>query len=103
MESRRFETLKKFVEASPNDCFSRYGLAQEYVNQGHLEMAVEEFNRILGIDPDYQAAYYHVGQTYLKLGRTEEARQSFEKGIEVATRLGDLHARSELEAALDGL
>ncbi len=103
MESQRFETLKKFVAASPNDCFARYGLAQEYVSQGLLEKAVEEFARILAIDPDYQAAYYHVGQTYLKLGRAQEARQSFEKGVEVATRLGDLHARSELQAALDGL
>lgn len=103
MDHTRFEALKKFVEASPNDCFVRYGLAQEYVRQRELEKALEQFNKILEINPDYQAAYYHGGQTCQKLGRIDEARKTYEKGIEVATRSGDLHAKSELEAALEDL
>jgi tetratricopeptide (TPR) repeat protein len=95
--------LLQFVESSPTDAFVRYGLAQEYVNRGQLEKAIEEFNTLLANNAEYQAAYYHAGQTYLKLGRKEEARDSFQKGIEVATRSGDMHARSELEAALDEL
>jgi len=100
MPSDRLETLLQFVESSPNDAFVRYGLAQEYVNRGQLEKAIEEFNTLLTNNADYQAGYYHAGQTYLKLGRKDEARVSFEKGIELATRSGDLHARGELEAAL---
>jgi len=103
MEDSRFETLKKFVEASPNDCFVRYGLAQEYIRQGDLEQALEQFNQIFKIDPNYQAAYYHGGQTYRKLGRLAEARDTFKTGIEAAERSGDTHARSELEAALQEL
>lgn len=103
MGGGRFETLKKFAETRPKDCFVRYGLAQEYIKQGQLAKAVEEFIRILEIDPDYQAAYYHAGQTYLKLGNTEEARNSFQRGVVVARRRGDLHARSELEAALEDI
>ncbi len=103
MENSRFETLKQFVEDSPNDCFVRYGLAQEYIRQGDLEQALEQFNLIFKIDPSYQAAYYHGGQTYIKVGRLAEAREAFEKGIAVAARSGDTHARSELEAALQEL
>ncbi len=103
MPSDRLETLLQFVKSNPQDAFVRYGLAQEYVNRGQLEKAVEEFNTLLANHADYQAAYYHAGQTYLKLGRKQEARESFEKGIELATRSGDAHSRSELEAALEEL
>jgi hypothetical protein len=37
------------------------------------------------------------------MGRIDEAREVLEKGIEVTTRTGDSHTRSELQAALDML
>jgi len=100
MENKRFETLKQFVEINPNDCFARYGVAQEYIKQGQHAQAIEQFEKIFEINPEYQAAYYHAGKTYEKLGRAEQARTAYEKGIEVATRSGDFHAKSELQAAL---
>ncbi|MBI1357588.1 MAG: tetratricopeptide repeat protein [Acidobacteria bacterium] len=103
MDSSRLEKLKAFLEANPDDCFVRYGLAQEYVKQGALEEAIAEFQRILETNPDYQAAYYHAGKTFQKLGRTEQAREVYQKGVETSLRTGDLHARSELEAALGDL
>ena len=100
MENKRLEKLQQFLEANPNDCFVRYGLAQEYVKAGELGRAIDEYARIFEINPDYQAAYYHAGQAYQKLGRKEDAKATFERGIETSLRTGDLHARSELEAAL---
>jgi tetratricopeptide (TPR) repeat protein len=103
MPSDRLETLKKFLETNPGDCFARYGVAQEHLKRGEYENALEQFTRIFEIHPDYQAAYYHGGKTCEKLGRLEEARATYKKGIEVAARSGDLHAQSELQAALDEL
>lgn len=103
MENQRLETLKQFIEANPSDCFARYGVAQEHVKLGQNEEALEEFSRIFEINPDYQAAYYHAGKTYEKLQRVDEARAVYQKGIEVAARSGDLHARGELEEALGAL
>ncbi len=103
MENKRAEKLQQFLEANPNDCFVRYGLAQEYVKSGELERAIDEYARIFQINPDYQAAYYHAGQAYQKLGKNEDAREAYQKGIETSLRTGDLHARSELEAALSEL
>jgi tetratricopeptide (TPR) repeat protein len=103
MDNDRLEILRQFVEQNPNDCFARYGVAQEHIKREEHEQALEQFVRIFEINPDYQAAYYHAGKTYEKLGRSDEARETYRKGIEVATQSGDLHARSELEAALDEL
>jgi len=101
MPANRLEILKTMVDQNPRDSFSRYGLAMEYANSGQLENAVAEFHALLGFNPDYAAAYFHGGQALEKLGRLEEARDTYEKGIQVTARTGDQHTRAELQAALD--
>ena len=97
----RLEVLKNMVEQNPRDSFSRYGLAMEYANSGDLALAVQEYRALLGINPNYSAAYYHGGQALEKLGLREDARALYQQGVEATTRIGDLHARSEIQAALD--
>jgi Flp pilus assembly protein TadD len=99
--SNRLETLKSMVAQNPDDGFLRYALAAEYRNAGDLEAAVREFRSLIAANPDYAAAYYHGGQALERSGRPEEARELYRKGLEVTTRKGDLHARSEIQAALD--
>lgn len=103
MATNRLEILKQMVQQDPNNTFARYGLAMEYANSQELEQAVAEFRTLLQHDDNYSAAYYHAGQALEKLGQLEEARAMYEKGIVAATRKGDLHTRSEIEAALSRL
>ncbi len=98
--SSRIEALRSILEASPDNCFVRYGLAQEYVKGGDDIAALDEFARILEIDATYQAAYYHAGKAYQRLGRLNEARAVFERGVEASIANGNAHARSELQAAI---
>jgi len=100
MATNRLDILKQMVDGDPNNTFARYGLAMEYTNRGQLEQATDEFRSLIQQDESYAAAYYHGGQALEKLGRIEEARSMYEKGIEACTRKGDLHTRSEIEAAL---
>jgi len=97
----RLEILKNMVAQNPSDAFARYGLAMELAKSGDLEGAVGEFRTLLGHNPDYAAAYFHGGQTLEKLGRIEDARDFYQKGIDVTSRTGDQHTRSELQGALD--
>jgi Flp pilus assembly protein TadD len=99
----RLEILKSMVEQKPADSFARYGLAMELRNTGDLEGAMREFDELRRINPDYSATYFHAGQTLERLGRLEEARVFYQEGIEVTTRNGDMHARGELQGALDML
>ena len=91
------------VSQNPADAFARYGLAMEFVKAGEFANAVAEFRALLEHNPNYAAAYFHGGQVLEKMGDVEQARQLYEKGIEVTARTGDQHARSELQAALDML
>jgi tetratricopeptide (TPR) repeat protein len=101
--SDRLEVLKSMVAQNPSDSFARYGLAMEYAKSGDLEEALQEYRALLAVNPNYSAAYYHGGQTLTKLGRVEEARALYGQGIEATTRIGDLHTRSEIQAALETL
>ena len=98
LEPSRIEILQQLLAQNPANSFARYGLAMEYVKSGDLDLAAVEFDAVLAADPSYSAAYFHGGQTLEKLGRLDDARAYYRRGID-ATR--DPHARSELEAALD--
>ncbi len=98
--STRANALRALLEQDPKNSFVRYGLALDFVNNGDLESAVTEFRTLIANDPDYCAAYYHGGQTLEKLGRTSDAAELYQQGIEATKRTGDAHTRSELEAVL---
>jgi tetratricopeptide (TPR) repeat protein len=98
--TNRIEILKQMVGQDPSNSFARYGLAMEYSKSGELAQAVTEFQALITSDANYSAAYYHGGQALEKLGRIDEARALYEKGIEATTRTGDAHTRGEIQAAL---
>ena len=103
MSSTRLESLKNLVAQNPEDSFLRYGLAMEYRNGGDLDSAMREFQTLMEANPDYAATYFHAGQTLEQLGRADDARAVYERGIEVTTRKGDQHTCSELRGALEML
>ena len=96
----RIATFRSFIAKSPTDPFPRYGLAMELKGQGQLAEAWAAFEELLTQFPDYLATYLMAGGTLVALARKDEAADIYRKGIEVATRRGDQHARRELEGAL---
>jgi Flp pilus assembly protein TadD len=100
MSADRTEALKQMLTANPRNDFARFALAMECAKASRLEDAAREFALLIENNPDYWGAYYHYGQTLERLFRLEEARQAYDKGIEVTGRMGQTRARSELEAAL---
>jgi tetratricopeptide (TPR) repeat protein len=98
LATSRIEQLQQLLAQDPGSSFARYGLAMAYVQLAELEKAIAEFEALLGHDPNYAAAYYHGGQTFEKLGRLDEARDYYRRGLAVVR---DPHARGELQAALD--
>jgi Tfp pilus assembly protein PilF len=96
----RIATFKSFISRSPADPFPRYGLAMEHKTQGDLVAAWEAFSELLQQFPDYVPTYLMAGGTLAALGRKPEAAEVYRRGVEVAGKKGDAHARGELESAL---
>jgi tetratricopeptide (TPR) repeat protein len=100
--SRR-EMLEEFLRKNPTDAFARYGLAMECVRTEENELAAQHFRALLEAHPDYVAGYYHFGQLLARLGRQEEAYNTYKSGMEAARKAGNTHALSEMEEALRSL
>jgi Tfp pilus assembly protein PilF len=94
------DLLNGILERDPANLLARYGLAMEYSQQGAYDNALENFRALMVSNPDYVAAYYQAGRVFQKIGKLQQAREVFEQGIATCDRVGDSHARSELEAAL---
>ena len=72
----------------------------ELKGQGELAEAWTTFEELLTRFPDYVPTYLMAGGTLVALGRKDEAAEVYRKGVEVAQKRGDQHARGELESAL---
>ncbi|MBX3157911.1 MAG: hypothetical protein KF773_18220 [Deltaproteobacteria bacterium] len=99
----RIATFKSFIARSPADPFPRYSLAMEHRTRGELAEAWTVFADLIESFPDYVPAYLMAGGTLASLGRAADARDVYARGIDVAGRRGDAHARGELQSALDAL
>ena len=99
----RIEILSGFLKQDPNDSFSRYALALEYVKAGQQDDARREFETVLTNDPGYVATYFQLAGFYRTLGLKHEAEKTYRAGIVVAAKAGDSHTQSELEGALESL
>ena len=99
--SDKLTQLFKLLEREPNDTFLLYGIGMEYKKLGSPDRAIEYFDRTIQNDAGYCYAYYQRGQVCAQTGRVEDAKRSYREGIAAAQRVGDAHAREELEAALE--
>lgn len=99
MKSDRLQQLFQFLEQAPDDAFTLYSIAYEYLQQGKLEQAMDYFTRLRIADPDYVGLYYHLGKTYEQMDRYDRALEVYEDGIAVAKQQHDLHAYQELQRA----
>jgi len=99
----RRQMLEEFVTRKPDDAFSRYGLAMECMNSGDPGAADTHFRALLEHNADYIPAYLMYGQLLARESRTAEARQILSNGIAAASKKGDQHANSEMQALLNEL
>lgn len=97
----RIEELKKFLSEDPNDTFSSYALALEYVKLNHINDAISLLEKLLQREPEYLAAYYQLGKLFEMNHDFAKSSLTFGKGMEVARKKNDQKTFNELQSALD--
>ena len=103
MDKPRLDLLKEILEKDPGDTFTKYALGLEYVSLKRYEDAILVFEDLASNNPEYHATYYQLGKAYEAAGDFEKARKTYEKGIYVAASQNEMHAKDELQLALDEL
>lgn len=83
MASDRVKSLLNLLEIDPEDPFTKYALALEYLKEDK-NLAMEFFSKLLDQHPEYLPTYYQAAHVAIELEQYEVAREIFEKGISLA-------------------
>ena len=88
MTASRIDLFKQMLDSDPANTAILFGLAKEYEKIGAAAEMIETLNRYLAVADDQGNAYGMLARAYEQSGRRDEARATYEKGIEVANRHG---------------
>lgn len=99
MTNSRLAKLMDFLKESPDDSFILFAIAKEYEKLGTTKEALEYYEKLTIIDPDYVGTYYHLGKLREEKEEAEAALTIYQKGIDIAKKIKDQHALSELMGA----
>jgi tetratricopeptide (TPR) repeat protein len=80
---KQFGHYKKLVENYPKDERARNLLAVYYFGQQEYELAVEQLNAAVKIEPEYSQPYNMLGYSNRFLKKYDEAEKAFKKYIEL--------------------
>lgn len=103
MSEERIDALRRMLERNPADTRARFGLAAEYERLGRWEDVARELREYLAVTEDEGNAWGRLGKALFELGRDEEARDAYRRGIEAASRHGHPSMAAEFEEALDDM
>lgn len=78
-----FQEFKETVKYSPGNWFARYMIATDYFNNKHFREAIDEYKKVIAINPKYANSYSLMGQAYYKLGEFERAIQNLQTAIKI--------------------
>jgi predicted Zn-dependent protease len=84
MVSSRIDTFKQMLESDPENTLVRFGLANEYLKAERYEEAITALNDYLQRADDEGAAFGMLARAYEKVGRPDDAREAYQRGIEAA-------------------
>ncbi len=99
----RIAMFKEVIEIDPLDSVATFGLGKAYIQLNDYESAVPWLQKAIESQKDYSAAYLTLGKSLEFLGRNAEAIDAFRRGIEAASRKGDLMPLREMERRLRDL
>ena len=104
MESNRtrLDQLFEFYKEDPNDAFTIYAIATEYLRIDPKK-AMEYYQKLLKEHESYVGTYYHTGKLHEVFGEKDQAEQVYKKGMVISRQEGNMHAFSELQQAYNKL
>jgi len=101
VSEERIEALRKMAQARPDDPRPRFGLALEFEKAGRWDDVVRTLRDYLSRADDEGNAWGRLGAALRRLGRDEEARDAYRRGVEAAYRHGHPTMAGEFEDLLD--
>jgi Flp pilus assembly protein TadD len=102
VSTSRIEALEKLLQSRPGEPRFLFGLALEHLTAGNRDEGVKHLRAYLDVADDEGNAWGRLGAVLRDMGRDEEAREAYRRGIAEATRHGHPTMAAEFEDVLDG-
>ena len=99
MDQSRLNRLLEYYQSESSDAFIIFAIAKEYENSERFDKALDFYLELKKKDPEYIGLYYHLAKLYEILDKTDLAMETYEAGLNLAKKLKDFHALSELNNA----
>lgn len=99
----RMSMFEQVLKIDREDLLANYGLGSCLFTLGKFEQALPYLKKALEIKPTHSIAYLDMGKAYSSLGQNQQAITSFEKGIAVAAKRGDMEPLREMKEKLNEL
>jgi Flp pilus assembly protein TadD len=100
MQNDRIAALQRMIERSPDDARLHFGLALELEKLESWDDAVTQLRRYLELSDDEGNAWGRLGHALRQLGRDDEARDAYARGVETARTHGHPSMAAEFEDVL---
>ncbi|HKS09358.1 MAG TPA: hypothetical protein VJS13_07405 [Pyrinomonadaceae bacterium] len=98
----RIEVFEQMLATDPSNTSVLFGLAKEYEKAGRDNDLIEMLHRYLEKVDDEGNAFGMLASAYERLGKRDEARAAYERGIETAQRHGHPGMAEEYRMTLAG-
>jgi folate-binding protein YgfZ len=100
---RREKMFLQVLEMDPDDTIALYGMADVSFFRGEYQTSISNLTRLVEIDPKYSTAYLLLGKSYEAQEDIVHAKEIYQKGIEVASKRGDMMPANEMQSRLNQL
>ena len=101
MTTDRIGALQRLLEKNPDDPRARLGLAMEYEKLSEWEEVARHLGAYLEHTEDQGNAWGRLGNALRHLGRDDEAKSAYRRGIEAAAKHGHPSMAMEFEEILE--
>jgi len=101
MTASRIDIFKQMLVKDPVNSSILFGLAKEYEKVGQTEGVIETLERYLAISDDEGNAFGMLARAYEKAEQRDQARVTYQRGVDAATRHGHPSMAEEYRAILE--
>jgi predicted Zn-dependent protease len=101
MATSRIEVFKQMLVNDPINSSILFGLAKEYEKTGQAAEMIETLERYLAISDDEGNAFGMLARAYEKAEQRDQAKETYRRGIDAATKHGHPSMAEEYRSILE--
>lgn len=100
MSASRIDVFKQMLVSDPVNSSILFGLAKEYEKVAQTAEMIETLERYLAIADDEGNAFGMLARAYEQAGQRDQAKETYQRGIDAATKHGHPSMAEEYRTTL---